>query len=388
MKHHANIAAAALLTAVLLAPIGSTQAAAADPTGIWMKPDAERPARIEVRKCGKSQLCAKIIWLENPKDSKGKPLRDIRNSDTSQRGRAILGLPLFNGFSPSGPNAWAGQIYNPEDGNTYSATLTLVSQKQIVLKGCKAFGLLCGQKIWVRSEIPGKTEEPVVTPTEQIEARAEPEAPAPAAPALAAPTKELVSAPAPETPTLRTEVSAPATEILKPEMPASHHDAREGYGFVTTTAMPDVAPPFSSQSPASMFAMTKGLTPEPAPARVAPTVTTRTETASARPAPSPQQARVQTASQTSATAPVQQPKPKSTAPKPVTASAAGTASMTPSAPKSQPAAVETAADGTPLPTQSAQMEEAEPAVTNAAPLTRRERRMMRRMRGEDLPWLR
>ncbi|MGI8724832.1 MAG: DUF2147 domain-containing protein [Methyloceanibacter sp.] len=375
MKHHANIAAASLLAAVLLAPFSSTQAAAADPTGIWMKPDAERPARIEVRKCGKSQLCAKIIWLENAKDSKGKPLRDIRNSDPGQRGRAILGLPLFSGFTPSGPNAWAGQIYNPEDGNTYSATLTLVSQKQIVLKGCKAFGLLCGQKIWVRSEIPGKPEEPVVTPTEQIEAKAEPQAPAPAAPAPAAPSKELASAPVPEVDTLRTEVSVPQAEILTPAVPAAYHDAPQGNGFVTTTATPETAPPFSSESPSSMFAMTKGLVAE-APA---------TETV--RPAaPTPQPARVQTAS--TSPAPETQPKPKSTTPKPVTASAAGTAPMSATTSKSQPVPVETAADGTAQPTQSAQMEEAEEPITTAAPLTRRERRLMRRMRGEDLPWLR
>jgi len=374
MKHHANIAAASLLAVVLLAPFSSSQAAAADPTGIWMKPDAERPARIEVRKCGKSQLCAKIIWLENAKDSKGKPLRDIRNSDPGQRGRAILGLPLFSGFTPSGANAWAGQIYNPEDGNTYSATLTLVSQKQIVLKGCKAFGLLCGQKIWVRSEIPGKPEEPVVTPTEQIEAKAEPQAPAPAAP-----SKELASAPVPEVDTLRTEVSVPQAEILTPAVPAAYHDAPQGNGFVTTTATHETAPPFSSESPSSMFAMTKGLVAE-APA---------TETV--RPAaPTPQPARVQTASTNPA--PETQPKPKSTTPKPVTASAAGTAPMTATAPattsKSQPVPVETAADGTAQPTQSAQMEEAEEPITTAAPLTRRERRLMRRMRGEDLPWLR
>lgn len=381
MKHHANIAAVSLLAAVLLAPLSLTQAAAADPTGIWMKPDAERPARIEVRRCGKSQLCAKIIWLENPKDTKGKPLRDIRNSDPGQRGRPILGLPLFSGFSPSGPNAWAGQIYNPEDGNTYSATLTLVSQKQIVLKGCKAFGLLCGQKIWVRSEIPGKPEEPVVTPTEQIEARAEPEAPA--APAPVVPNKELASAPGPEVDTLRTEVTAPQAEILTPSVPAAYHDARQGNGFVTTTATPESAPPFSSESPSSMFAMTKGLVAE-APAQ-------EEAVRPAAPAPSHQPARLQTAS-TNPT-PVTQPKPKSTAPKPVTASAAGTAPMTATAPsttsKSQPAPVEAATDGTVPPTQSAQMDEAaEETVTTAAPLTRRERRLMRRMRGEDLPWLR
>ena len=40
----------------------------------------------------------------------------------------------------------------PEDGRTYAGTLTLVSEQQLVLRGCKAFGLICSQKTWHRSE--------------------------------------------------------------------------------------------------------------------------------------------------------------------------------------------------------------------------------------------
>ena len=381
MKHHAYTAAMALIAAGLLAPMTPTAAAAADPTGIWMKPDSERPARIEVRKCGGSKLCAKIIWLENANDSRGKPLRDVRNSDPSQRGRAILGLPLFSGFSPSGPNAWAGQIYNPEDGNTYSATLTLVSRKQIVLKGCKAFGLLCGQKTWVRSEIPGKVEEPVVAPTEQIEAKAEP-TPKPSTPAAA----EVASAPAAPAaePAKVVAASVSEEEILKPDMPATYHDHPQGFGFVTTSAPPETAPPFSSQSPSSMFAFTK-VPAERAPVTqtatsMPPSSVTHVSTAPSRPAPSatPAPARMQTAAQTNPTAPAGKPKP--TVRMPVAASAAGTA------PTTQP--VEAApGEATPEEMQQADAADAETAVTDARPLSRRERRLLRRSGGANLPWL-
>ena len=66
MRHHAYAAAMGLLTAAILAPGSQSQAASADPTGYWMKPDAERESKIQVFKCGKSrtQLCAKIIWLK------------------------------------------------------------------------------------------------------------------------------------------------------------------------------------------------------------------------------------------------------------------------------------------------------------------------------------
>jgi hypothetical protein len=44
-------------------------------------------------------------------------------------------------------------------------------------------------------------------------------------------------------------------QALTPEVPRGH-DAHEGYGIVTTSAAPEPAPLFSSQTPSSMFAMT------------------------------------------------------------------------------------------------------------------------------------
>ena len=58
-------------------------------------------SKIQVFRCGagKSQLCAKIIWLKDPIDSKGKALHDIRNEDPSMRDRPIVGLTIFAGLS-------------------------------------------------------------------------------------------------------------------------------------------------------------------------------------------------------------------------------------------------------------------------------------------------
>ena len=102
---------------------------------------------------GQEALCAKIVWLKDPKDSKGRPLHDIRNEDPSMRGRPIVGLQIFTGLAPSAPGTWTGKIYNPEDGHTYTATLTVLSRKEIKLRGCKAW-LLCGEKQWLRTSPP------------------------------------------------------------------------------------------------------------------------------------------------------------------------------------------------------------------------------------------
>ncbi len=179
MRHHAFAAAMGIVTAALLAPSSQSLAASADPTGYWMKPDAERESKIQVFKCGagKKLLCAKIAWLKDPNDSRGQPLHDIRNEDPSKRGRGIVGLAIFTGLAPSAPSTWTGQIYNPEDGHTYSATLTVVSRRQITLRGCKAW-LLCGEKQWLRTAAPEELKPAAPAEgTEQIEASAEPATP-------------------------------------------------------------------------------------------------------------------------------------------------------------------------------------------------------------------
>ncbi len=88
------------------------QAASADPTGIWRKAEqGERPGKIELFRCGsgKRYLCAKIVWLQDPNDSKGRPLHDVRNENPSMRDRPILGLPIINGLAPSAPQCLEGQ---------------------------------------------------------------------------------------------------------------------------------------------------------------------------------------------------------------------------------------------------------------------------------------
>ena len=152
--------------AAALAALGlSAEALAADPTGIWAKDDGS--AKMEVTKCG-AGICSKIVWLQNPNDSRGRPLRDARNENPSMRDRPIMGLPIFK-LAPAGANVWVGPVYNPEEGRIYNdVRVTLVSSRQLVLRGCKAM-LFCGEKVWTRSTLP-----PSALPAEEeeIEAKA------------------------------------------------------------------------------------------------------------------------------------------------------------------------------------------------------------------------
>ena len=92
MKHRAFAPALGALAAIFVAAGVPSYASAADPSGIWAKEDGS--AKMEVKKCGRG-ICSKIVWLRSPEDSRGRPLRDARNENTSMRDRPIIGLPLF-----------------------------------------------------------------------------------------------------------------------------------------------------------------------------------------------------------------------------------------------------------------------------------------------------
>ena len=61
-------------------------------------------------------------------------------------------MPVLLGMKASGPNQWAGQIYNSENGKTYAGALTLISPDVLHVRGC-VFGILCGGENWTRAAL-------------------------------------------------------------------------------------------------------------------------------------------------------------------------------------------------------------------------------------------
>ena len=86
------------------------------------------------------------------------------------------------------PNTWVGNVYNPVEGRIYTdVKLTLVSSRQIVLRGCRTW-LMCGEKTWTRSTLPADATPPQLIevkapaepgPTEKAEPRSVPQPEAP-----------------------------------------------------------------------------------------------------------------------------------------------------------------------------------------------------------------
>lgn len=121
-----------------LALIAAHAVAAPVPEGVWSTPGGK--AQIRVSACGDA-LCATLAGLKKPNDRQGRPKVDKRNPDAAKRSAPVIGLALARNMRPVG-DGWAGGVYNPDDGRTYSGTITIAGPDKLTLRGC-ALRLLC-----------------------------------------------------------------------------------------------------------------------------------------------------------------------------------------------------------------------------------------------------
>jgi sterol desaturase/sphingolipid hydroxylase (fatty acid hydroxylase superfamily)/uncharacterized protein (DUF2147 family) len=115
------------------------------PAGRWMTPGAT--AVVEIAPCSDAPgLCGTVRWLWDGLDEKGRPRLDTQNTDTSLRSRPLVGLSILSGLARTANGGWEGRIYNPEDGQTYRATLRRVGADTLTIEGCVLF--ICQKQVW------------------------------------------------------------------------------------------------------------------------------------------------------------------------------------------------------------------------------------------------
>lgn len=117
-------------------------ASAADPQGEWL--DAHGLARIRIADCN-GHLWGATVWEKEPGGL------DTHNPDPAKRSRPTLGAPLLLDMKPvAGKDRWDGQVYDSENGKTYTASIRMLTATTLEIKGCVAFGMLCGGETWTR----------------------------------------------------------------------------------------------------------------------------------------------------------------------------------------------------------------------------------------------
>jgi uncharacterized protein (DUF2147 family) len=131
----AAIAGCAILSTV-------AQAQPDEAFGRWSTPS--RHGVVEIAPCG-GGICGRLV--ESDAIRANPDARDTKNAKAPTR--QLRGLMLLDGFHRDG-NGWdGGTIYNPEDGGTYHATITMDGHDTLKLKGCIVWPL-CKSQVWHR----------------------------------------------------------------------------------------------------------------------------------------------------------------------------------------------------------------------------------------------
>ncbi|HKD30663.1 MAG TPA: DUF2147 domain-containing protein [Xanthobacteraceae bacterium] len=127
----------------------ATPASAGDPRGNWLTENSR--AKVTIVNCG-GALCGNIVALKEPNDpATGKPKTDSNNPDAAKRSRPMIGVRIVIEMKPDASDKWKGQVYNVEDGKTYSGSITLVNATTLNLQGCALGGLICKTQTWTRT---------------------------------------------------------------------------------------------------------------------------------------------------------------------------------------------------------------------------------------------
>ena len=127
----------------------STLAFAQDITqGTWF--NEQKTSKIQFYKQG-NKLFGKIVWLKEPLEN-GKPRVDKFNSDAKLKIRPLMGLVFLTNFTADGEKVWEdGEIYDPNNGKTYSCTIKIKKSNELEIRGFIGISLLGRTTIWTRS---------------------------------------------------------------------------------------------------------------------------------------------------------------------------------------------------------------------------------------------
>ena len=120
----------------------------ADLKGTWLTEEGK--ATVRIADCG-AALCGTIVALKEPNDpATGQPKTDKNNTDAGKRNRPMIGVQIVLGMTPAGTDQWKGQVYNAEDGKTYTGNITFTGGNSLQLQGCALGGLVCKGQTWTK----------------------------------------------------------------------------------------------------------------------------------------------------------------------------------------------------------------------------------------------
>lgn len=129
----------AALAAVLLVIFYREAMAQSNVSALWSRTNENGESHIRITEQN-GAFVGTIEWMENPR-------KDVNNPDANLRERSLIGIRIFSDMVQDKVNTYKGTLYNPEDGKTYSGTLTIKNAQTLELRGCVIWPL-CKTDTW------------------------------------------------------------------------------------------------------------------------------------------------------------------------------------------------------------------------------------------------
>jgi uncharacterized protein (DUF2147 family) len=120
-------------------------------SGFWYTEGHE--GGIQLYACD-GKICGRFYWMKNKEGGEDEDgvSRDTHNSDPALRRRPLCHMEFMSNFTPADNNRYEdGYIYNPRDGQTYMAVMTLLDHDNLKLRGYLFFEFLGESQIWTRA---------------------------------------------------------------------------------------------------------------------------------------------------------------------------------------------------------------------------------------------
>ena len=149
-----------ILGLALLAAAGVALSAAADNgnvLGLWATAPTEKgQAHVKITE-EDGVYTGEIVWLEKPTydeaegpEWSGKTKVDRKNPKKALQDKPIIGLQIVQGMKAKSESTWdGGTIYDPENGKTYKAKMSLEGDT-LKVRGFIGFSLLGRTSVWTR----------------------------------------------------------------------------------------------------------------------------------------------------------------------------------------------------------------------------------------------
>jgi uncharacterized protein (DUF2147 family) len=125
--------------------------------GVWLTP---QQSEMTINSCveGFCGYISKIVITDEIRAKYGAEVdaiavyTDYNNKDPNLKDRPIQGLQILT-LRQTDASHYQGEIYNPEDGETYEGFLSVTDTNSLVLKGC-AMKVFCAEQVWRRVALP------------------------------------------------------------------------------------------------------------------------------------------------------------------------------------------------------------------------------------------